>query len=240
MAEYKRVLLKLSGEALKGDKTDDILDSQVLHEFATVIKKVHNQGVAMGIVVGGGNIWRGKVSKDFGLDRANADYMGMTATIINALVLKDVLQIAGVKAMAMSALEMPGVIEKCDATRANKLLDEGYVIIFGGGTGKPFLSTDTAAAMRAEEIKAEVLLSGKNGVDGYYSDDPDTNPQAEFYKHLSYQEIIDKNLQLMDIQSIKICQNNDIKIHVFNINDLNNIDRVINGSTIGTYIGKEK
>lgn len=239
MPEYKRVLLKLSGEALKGGH-EDILDNKVLYDFAKVMKQVVDLNVQVGIVVGGGNIWRGRVASEFGLDRANADYMGMTATIINALVLKDILNVSGIKAEATTCLDMPGIIQSYDVDKANKLLDEGYVVIFGGGTGKPFLSTDTAAAMRAKDIHADALLSGKNGVDGYYSGNPDTDPNAKFYPFISYEDIIKQDLQAMDIPAIKICQENDIKIRVFNINDLENILKVIQGSTMGTYIGKEK
>ncbi|MGI6377985.1 UMP kinase [bacterium] len=237
---YQRVLLKISGAALKGSQDNDILDSKILKKLALTIKKIHQQGVDLGIVIGGGNIWRGRVAKDFGLDRESADYMGMTATIINSLVLKDVLKSVGVPAEALSALPIKGVIEKYSAAKANRLIDERHVVIFGGGTGKPFLSTDTAAAMRARDIKAEIILAGKDGVEGVYDSDPDTNPKARFLAKLSYDEFLDRELKALDLEAIALCKKHQIPIRVFNVNNLENIVKVVNGSTMGSYIGKEK
>lgn len=238
--KYQRILLKISGEALKGDQQEDILESKYLRKVGEMIKQIYSKDIDIGIVIGGGNIWRGRVAKDFGLDRANADYMGMTATIINTLVLNDILNILGVPCACLSALEIPGVIKKYSVEEANKLLSERKVVIFGGGTGHPFLSTDTAAAMRASEIKADVLLAGKNGAEGFYDSDPNINPNAKFFSKLTYQEIIDMNLQAMDIESIKICKENNTLIRVFNMNNLDNVIKVVDGDNMGTTIGKEK
>ena len=240
MAEYKRVLLKISGESLKGNQDHDIVESKALRELATTIKNIHEQGVEIGIVVGGGNIFRGRVSQDFGLERINADYMGMTATIINALVLKNIFTVLGIESEAMSCLSMPSVLEDYDALKANKLLEEGKVVIFGGGTGKPLLSTDTAAALRARDIHADVILAGKSGVDGIYDKDPKTHKDAKFLEHVTYKEYYDLHLEALDIEAIKICEANNIEIRVFNSNDFENMNRVVNGSTIGSYIRKEK
>ena len=240
MAKYKRVLLKISGEALKGDQDSDIVESKTLKALAQTIKAIHDEGVEVGIVCGGGNIFRGRVAQDFGLERINADYMGMTATIINALVLKNIFTVLGIDSEAMSALSMSEVLLDYDPKKANELLSAGKVVIFGGGTGKPLLSTDTAAALRARDIKAEVILAGKSGVDGVYDSDPNTNKKAKFLSHLSYQDYYSLKLEALDVEAIKICEANNIAIRVFNTNDFENFIRVVNGDTIGTYIGKEK
>lgn len=240
MVAYKKVLLKISGEALKGEQDCDIFESETLKKMALMIKKIYDQGVDVGIVIGAGNIWRGRVAKDFDLDRINADYMGMVATIINALVLKDVLKRDGLDCLALSALGIDGVIDAYDEKKAKEAFDNHRVVIFGGGTGKPLLSTDTAAALRAKEIGAEIILAAKNGVDGVYDSDPLVNKNAKFLKHVTYEDYFRLNLKALDAEAIKICEENEIIVQVFNGNDLENVNRVINGFDIGTKIGKEK
>jgi len=235
MALYKRVLLKLSGEALKGNN-QDILDRDVMQELSDTVKQLVNKNVQVGIVVGGGNIFRGRIAEQLNLERVNADYVGMTATIINGLMLENVFKINGLKAKTFSMLPIKGVVEKFNKSKANRYLNNDYIVILAGGTGKPYLSTDTAAAIKAQEINAEIILAGKNGVDGVYDDDPSKNPKAKLYKEMSYQEFVNKDLKAFDIEGIKICQKNNIKIRVFNMNKLSNISKVVDDEKLGTII----
>ena len=238
MPKYKRVLLKLSGEALAGDNKDLIIVKDVIMPLAETIKRVRELGIDVGIVVGAGNIWRGKVAEEVGMDRSNADYMGMIATIINAMALGDILNRIGVKTKVVTAFEVKGVTEEYEKEKTLQYLDEGNVVIFGGGTGKPFFSTDTCAALKAIDIKADVILMAKNGVEGVYSDDPKINPEAELYSELDYHTILAKQLKVMDKAAVAITNQANMEIVVFNMNDMNNIIKVVNGDKIGTIIRK--
>lgn len=234
MEKPRRVLLKISGEALAGK--GEILAHDTLTNFAKAIKKVNEMGVEMAIVVGAGNIWRGKYAKDVGLERCNADYMGMLATVINALALQDVLEANGLVTRVQSAIEIKDVCEPYIRRRALRHLEKGRILIFSGGTGNPFFSTDTTAALRAAEINADLILMAKNGVDGVYDSDPKANPDANLLKEITYMELISKQLQVMDNTAVTLCMNNHIPLVVFNMKDVENIVRVIQGERVGTRI----
>ena len=240
MAIYKRIVLKISGESLAGDKANgSILDISILNEYARVIKKLVNEGVQVSIVVGAGNIWRGKIAEQMGMDRATGDYMGMLGTIMNALAIQNILEQNEVKTRVMTSLPINAVAEPYIRRKAITHLEKGYVVIFGGGTGNPFFSTDTAASLRASEIGAEVILMAKNGVDGVYSADPKTNKDAILYSQISYLDVIQQQLKVMDTTAVSLCMDNNIDIVVFNMSDSENLIRVINGEKIGTTIRKE-
>ncbi len=238
MAKYKRVLLKISGEFLAGNGTGKVLSADILKDFAKSVKDLHDAGVDVAIVVGAGNIFRGREASEVGLERCNADYMGMLGTMINALALQDVLEATGLDTRVQTALEIDRVAEPYIRRKAISHLNKGRVIIFGGGTGNPFFSTDTCAALRAAEIGADLLMMAKNGVEGVYDKDPRTNKDAKLFKKLTHSEVLAKNLQVMDNTAATLCYNNDIDIVVFNMNDMNNILRVVNGEDIGTHISK--
>ena len=242
MPKYKRILLKLSGEALGGNAKaqGNILDSKILQIYADAIKKVHALGVDVAIVVGGGNIWRGKIAEEIGMDRSSADYMGMLATIINALALQNILEQNGVETRVQTAIDIPAVAEPYIRRRAIRHLEKGRVIIFGGGTGNPYFSTDTTSALRAAELNADVILMAKNGVEGVFDSDPRKNKDAKLLKNLTYIEYLQQNLQAMDSTAISLCMDNNIDIVVFNMEDENNIVKIAQGEDIGTRIGKEK
>jgi uridylate kinase len=234
---YKRVLLKLSGEALAGE--DTTFNSDVLHDLAAEIKEVQQSGVEVAIVVGGGNIIRGKqLSNELGMDRTQGDHMGMLATIINALAIQSTLEAEGVDTRVQTAINMPEVAEPFIERRAVRHLEKGRVVIFGGGTGLPYFSTDTTAALRASEIKADVILMAKNGVDGVYSADPKKDPNAVRYDQLTYMDLLEKNLQVMDSTATSLCMDNNMTIMVFNMNEKGNIVRACRGEKIGTIIKK--
>lgn len=240
MAIYKRIVLKISGESLAGDKTSgSILDISILNDYARVIKEIVNEGVQVSIVVGAGNIWRGKIAENMGMDRATGDYMGMLGTIMNALAIQNILEQNDVKTRVMTSLPINAVAEPYIRRKAITHLENGYVVIFGGGTGNPFFSTDTAAALRASEIGAEVILMAKNGVAGVYSADPKTNKDAILYSQITYIDVIQQQLKVMDTTAVSLCMDNNIDIVVFNMSDSNNLIRVINGEKIGTTIRKE-
>ena len=231
---YKRVLLKLSGEALSAP--DNAYNPELLKSLAEEMKEVLAMGVQVGIVVGGGNIIRGKFASQLGLPRVQADKMGMLATLINALAVQGALEINGVPAYVQTAFEAPKAADVADARKAIQHLEAGEVVIFGGGTGNPFFSTDTGAALRASEIQAEVILMAKNGVDGVYTDDPRKNPDAKKYDKLTFKEVLDKNLGVIDQTAASMCLENNIKGIVFNMNDIANISRACMGENIGTLI----
>ncbi|AMB94714.1 UMP kinase [Aerococcus sanguinicola] len=237
MAEpmYKRVVLKLSGEALAGDDGFGI-NPAVMKKIASEIKSVHELGVEIAIVVGGGNIWRGVTGEQMGMDRAQADHMGMLATIMNALGLQDCLQNVGVPSRVQTSIEMREVAEPYIRLRAIRHLEKGRVVIFAGGTGNPFFSTDTASALRAAEIEADVILMAKNGVDGVYSADPQVDTDAIKYTDLTYLDVINKNLRVMDSTASTLSMDNDIPLVVFNLNEPGNIRRVVMGEPIGTTV----
>ena len=231
---YKRVLLKLSGEALAGNEKN--FDPVVLRQLAAEIKEVHDAGVQVAIVVGGGNFIRGKSLQEMGADRVTGDSMGMLATIINALAIQTYLEGIEVDTRVMTAIEMPKVAEPFIQRRAVRHLEKGRVVIFGGGTGSPYFSTDTTAALRASEIKADVILMAKNGVDGVYSADPKKDPNAVKFDELSYMEMLSRNLQVMDSTATSMCKDNHIEILVFNMNEAGNILKAVKGEAIGTVI----
>ncbi len=231
---YKRVLLKLSGEALTGNEKN--FDPVVLKSLAEEIKEVSNAGIEVAIVVGGGNFIRGKTIEQIGMDRVQGDSMGMLATIINALAIQSSLESIGVDTRVMTSIEMPKVAEPFIQRRAIRHLEKGRVVIFGGGTGSPFFTTDTTAALRASEIKADVILMAKNGVDGVYSADPKKDPNATKYDELTYMDVLNKNLQVMDSTATSMCMDNKIQLRVFNMNESGNIVKAAKGIDIGTVI----
>jgi uridylate kinase len=231
---YGRALLKLSGEALAGGKGTG-LDYQVVERLSDEIKQVHATGVHLSLVVGGGNIVRGAAASREGLDRVSADFMGMLATVINALALQDVLEKAGVQTRVMTAIRMESVAEPYIRRRAIRHMEKGRVVIFAAGTGNPYFSTDTAAVLRALEIEAEVLLKATN-VDGIFTADPRTDPSAEFIPELTYHEAIVKRYAVMDANAFGLCQANDLPIVVFNINQPGAIGRVLEGERVGTLV----
>lgn len=235
MAAYRRVILKLSGEALAGDEPFGI-SSLVITSFAKQIQEVVNLGVQVAIVVGGGNIWRGITGSKRGMDRATADYMGMLATIMNSLALQDGLEHVGVPTRVQTSLEMRQVAEPYIRRRAIRHLEKGRVVIFAGGSGNPFFTTDTTAALRAAEIEADVILMAKNNVDGIYSADPIKDPTAVKHEALSYLDILNNDLRIMDCTASSLCMDNKIKIIVFNISEEGNIRRAILGENIGTVV----
>lgn len=229
---YKRVLLKISGEALAGDQKFGISD-ETTNTVAKQIKELCDLGVETAIVVGGGNFWRGRSSEN--MDRATADYMGMLATVMNALALESALNIHGVKARVQTAIEMREIAEPYARMKAISRLERKEVVIFGAGTGNPFFSTDTTAALRAAEMDAEVILLAKN-VDAVYSDDPEINPNAEKYDSLTFKEVVDKDLKVMDLTAATLCRDNGIAIHVFGVAGEGNIMKAVCGKKIGTII----
>jgi len=234
---YKRVLLKLSGEALKGSTSFGI-DPHTVNIMAAQIKELVGEGIEVCVVVGGGNIWRGKTAESLGMDRSTADYMGMLATMMNGLAVKDALESIGTQTRVMTALEMDKVAEPYIRGRALRHLDKGRVVIFVGGTGSPYFSTDTASALRAAEINVDAILMAKNGTDGVYDSDPRVNNDAKKFDHISNQELLQRGLQVMDLTAATMCDENDIPIIVFDLNVSGNILRVAKGENIGTTISK--
>jgi uridylate kinase len=234
---YKRVLLKLSGEALSGSEKN--FDPKILHGLAEEIKEAQALGVEIAIVVGGGNFIRGKTVTEIGIDRVQGDYMGMLATIINALAIQSSLEGTGVDTRVQTSIEMEKVAEPFIQRRAVRHLEKGRVVIFGGGTGSPYFSTDTTAALRASEIKADVILMAKNGVDGVYSADPKKDPTATKYEYLTYMDLLNKGLQVMDSTATSMCMDNHMKLIVFNMNERGNIVKAMKGEKIGTIISRE-
>ncbi len=232
---YKRVILKLSGEALAGTKGFGI-DREVLTSIASQIKEVKELGVDVAVVVGGGNIWRGVKGSAEGMERATADYMGMLATVINSLALQDALENQGVDTRVQSAIEMRQIAETYIRRRAIRHLEKGRVVIFAAGTGNPYFSTDTTAALRAAEIEADVILMAKR-VDGVYDSDPEINPEAKRLKDLAYLEVLNGSLGVMDATATSLCMDNKIPIVVFGIKEEGNIRRAIMGESIGTFVG---
>jgi len=232
---FKRVLLKLSGESLMGD-LDYGTDPARLHAVAQQIKVAHDKGVEIAIVLGAGNIFRGVAGVAEGMDRATADYMGMLAIVLNALQLQDALEKLGVHTRVQSAIEVQEVAEPYIRRRAMRHLEKGRVVIFAAGTGNPFFTSDTAAALRGIEVHAEALLMAKNGVEGVYTADPRTDPGAEFIAQISHQEALDRRLRIMDLTALTLCMENNLPIHVFNMDDERNIDRIVSGERVGTLV----
>jgi uridylate kinase len=237
-AKYRRIMLKLSGEALSGEKKFGI-DNATLRKIAGQIKQVTQMGVKVAIVVGGGNFWRGAEAEANGMDRITADYAGMLATLINALALQDVLEKAGVDTRTQSALDIDKVAEPYIRRKAERHLEKGRVVIFAGGTGNPYMTADTAAALRAIEISADVLLMEKNKVDGVYSADPNKFPDAKKYDRITYLEALNKRLQIMDTTALSLCLDNKLPIIVFDLEAPGSIEKAVLGEPIGTIISSE-
>ncbi len=232
--KYKRIMLKISGEALAG-KNKSGIDYDTVYSIAKEIKEVREMGVTVALVVGGGNIFRGGRGKNFKIDRVVGDYMGMLATIINAMALQDTLEQMGVETRVLSAIDMQEIAEPFIRRRAQRHLQKGRVVIFGGGTGNPYFTTDTAAALRAIEIGAEVVLKATK-VSGVYSGDPETDKNAKKFDELTYMDVLNKNLKVMDSAAISLCMDNNIPLIIFNLNEKGNIKKVVSGKTIGTIV----
>ncbi len=233
--KFKRILLKLSGESLMGSKGFGI-DPEVLKFFAREIKKIHEIGVQIGIVIGGGNIYRGLSAADQGIDRVTGDYMGMLATMINALALQNACENVGVFTRLMSSIKMEEIAEPFIRRRALRHLEKGRVVIFGAGTGSPYFSTDTAASLRAVEINADAILKGTR-VEGVYDSDPEKNPNAKFFEEINYLDVLKKDLKVMDLTAISLCKENDLPIIVFNMDKEDNLLKVVRGEQVGTSVG---
>lgn len=234
---YKRVLLKLSGEALKED-SDAILSGEAIAEMADMIRSIHKNDIQVCVVIGAGNIWRGKIAKDAGMDQYEADYMGMMGTVINAVALASRLKLMGVDTLVTSAIgPVPEVNVPYSIEVADKAMKEGKVVFLAGGTGKPYCSTDTAAAMRAVELNVDVILMGKNGVEGVYDKDPRVNKDAKFFPVITYNEMIKLNLQIMDQSALELIKDKDIKVRVFKM-EARNFVKAAKGENIGTVCQK--
>jgi uridylate kinase len=234
LPKYKRVLLKLSGESLMGDKNFG-LDPNILSQYSLDIKSITELGVQVAIVIGGGNIYRGMNEAETGIERAHGDYMGMLATVINGMALQAGLEKVGVYTRLQSAIKMEQIAEPYIRRRAIRHVEKGRVVIFGAGTGNPYFTTDTAGVLRAIEIKADVILKGTR-VDGIYSEDPERNPKAEKYDKISFNECIQRNLRVMDMTAFTLCMENDLPIVVFDMNKPGNLRRVVTGEKVGTLV----
>ena len=237
--KYKRILIKLSGEALAGDKGVGI-NIQTVQKMAEEIKEVHDLGIEIALVIGGGNLWRGEPAAEAGMDRVQADYTGMLGTVMNALVMADSLQRVGVDTRVQTAIAMQQVAEPYIRGRALRHLQKGRIVIFGAGIGSPYFSTDTTAALRAAEIEADAILMAKNGVDGVYNADPKKDPTATRFEHLTYMDLLNKGLQVMDSTATSMCMDNDMELVVFNMNEKGNIVKAMKGEAVCTRINKEE
>jgi uridylate kinase len=232
--KYKRILLKLSGESLMGDKQYGI-DNERVAQYARDIQSVHERGVQIAIVIGGGNIFRGLSAEKSGMDRVQADYMGMLATVINSMALQDALEKVGIKTRLMTAIKMEQICEPFIRRRAVRHLEKGRIVIFGAGTGNPYFTTDTAASLRAIEIQADAVMKGTR-VDGIYTADPEKDPAAVRYDEITFQEVYNKSLNVMDMTAFTLCQENNLPIIVFDMNKAGNFMRITNGDPIGTLV----
>ncbi len=232
---FERILLKLSGEALMGD-LEYGTDPERVEAIASQIKGIHDRGVEVAVVQGAGNIFRGMKAAAEGMDRATGDYMGMLATVLNALTLQDALERLGVHTRVQSALTISEVAEPYIRRRAMRHLEKARVVIFAAGTGNPFFTTDTAAALRALEIHAEAILMAKNGVEGVFTADPQKDPDAQFIPQITHREALERGLKVMDSTALSLCMDNALPIYVFNMNDERNIDRIVSGERVGTLV----
>ena len=232
---FRRILLKLSGESLMGAREYGT-DPEKVDAIARQIKNVRELGVEVAVVLGAGNIYRGIAGAAAGMDRATADYLGMIAIVINAVTLQESLEKMGVHTRVQSALQIAEVAEPYIRRRAMRHLEKGRVVIFAAGTGNPFFTSDTAAAVRALEIDADAILMAKNGVEGVYTDDPRTNPDAEFLAEISHMDALQRGLKVMDSTALSLCMDNNLPIHVFNMDDEQNIERIVSGSRVGTLV----
>ncbi len=233
--KYKRILLKLSGESLAGEKEFGI-DPEILNFFAQEIKKIHTLGAQVGIVIGGGNIYRGLNANGQGIDRVTGDQMGMLATMINSLALQNTLESNGMYTRLMTAINMSAIAEPYIRRRAIRHLEKGRIVIFGAGTGHPYFSTDTAASLRAVEIEADAILKGTR-VDGVYDSDPEKNTNAKMFEEINYLDVLQKDLRVMDMTAISLCKENNLPIIVFNMDKPDNLLKLVTGGNIGTSVG---
>ncbi len=233
--QYKRVVLKLSGEALREVGSEDNISPEIVENIVTQIKAAHQTGLEIAIVVGGGNFWRGAAAAGRGMDRATADYVGMLATVMNAIAVQSMLEAVGVPSRVQTAIEMKSVAEPFIRRVALRHLEKGRVVIFGGGTGNPFFTTDTTAALRASELAADVIFKATN-VDGVYNKDPNKHDDAVRYESLSFNDALSQNLKVMDGTAFTLCQDNDIPIVVFDMGDAGNIRKALTGEAIGTVV----
>ncbi|MDF2378374.1 MAG: UMP kinase [Verrucomicrobiales bacterium] len=236
--DFKRVILKLSGEALREPGSQDNISPEIVEGIANQIKAAHQTGLEIAIVVGGGNFWRGAAAAGRGMERATADYVGMLATVMNALAVQSMLEAVGVPSRVQTAIEMKNVAETFIRRLAIRHLEKGRVVIFGAGTGNPFFTTDTTAALRASEIGADIIFKATN-VDGVYDKDPNAHDSAKRYENVSYNEALSKNLKVMDGTAFTLCQDNSIPIVVFNMNEGDNIRRALMGEEIGTIVSSD-
>lgn len=236
--KYRRVVLKLSGEAMAGPSGFG-LDLSVVESIAQQLYDVHQTGVEMAVVVGGGNFWRGTKGEAWGMDRATSDYMGMLATVINCMALQERLEKIGLDTRLMTAIDMREVGEPYIRRKAISHLNQGRVVIFGAGSGNPYFSTDTTAALRAAEVGADAILMAKQGTDGVYDSDPNQNPDAKKFDTLDYMELISRRLRVMDATATTLCMDNRIPLVVFNLDVYGNIERAVLGEKVGTFVGRE-
>jgi len=238
MTKYKRILLKLSGEALADKNNNVILASYSLDQVAASIKRMIDKGVQVAVVVGAGNIWRGKLAEQIGIERSTADYMGMLGTIINALALQSAIEKTGIGCRVLSAIEVKSVAETYIRRRAIRHLEKGRVVVFAGGTGNPYFTTDTCATLRAMEIGADAILMAKNGVDGVYTADPHVDKNAKFIKDITFNEMLKQELRVMDPTAVALLKDYDVEIRVFDMNKEDNITKIVDGEDVGTTIRK--
>ena len=232
---FSRILIKLSGEALMGD-LDYGIDGDKVAAIAEQLKRVHDRDVQIAVVLGAGNIYRGMAGAAAGMDRATADYMGMLAIVLNALTLQDALERMGVHTRVQSAITISEVAEPYVRRRAMRHLEKGRIVIFAAGTGNPFFTSDTAAALRALEVHCEAILMAKNGVEGVYTGDPKTDPDAEFLAEITHMDALQRGLKVMDSTALSLCMDNGLPLHVFNMDDDSNIDRIVSGERVGTLV----
>ena len=236
---YKKIVVKLSGEALADDGDKTILDKKLLKQIAKTIKGAVELGAEVSVVVGAGNIWRGRLAEKVGIERSTGDYMGMLGTIINALALQSAFEEEGMSTRVMSAIDVPQVCEPYIRRKAISHLDKGRVVIFAGGTGNPFFTTDSTATLRALDIGADAILMGKNGVEGVYDKDPRLNPDATLLEHLTFQEVVEKKLGVMDLTAVAMLETSPIRIHVYNMDDPDALLRILKGEKVGSIISRE-
>lgn len=237
--KFKKVIIKISGESLADRADSTILDREKLARVAQAIADVAALGVKVGVVVGAGNIWRGRLSDKIGIEPAIGDYMGMLGTIMNALALQSAFEEKGLSTRVMSSINVPQVCEPYIRRKAIHHMEKGRVVIFAGGTGNPFFTTDSTATLRAREVGAEAILMGKNGVEGVLDSDPRTNPNAKLIKHLTFQKVVEQKLGVMDLTAVAMLEDTDIQIRVFNMAEPNDVVRVVQGDDLGTTISKE-
>ena len=237
--KYKRIVIKVSGESLADSSGSNLIfDAKKLSDFAATVSRIRKLGVQVGIVVGAGNIWRGRLAKKIGIETTTADYMGMLGTIMNALAIQSALEEVGCNCRVMSSIHINQVCEPYIRRKAIHHLEEGRVVIFSGGTGNPYFTTDSTATLRALEVEAEAILMAKNGVEGVFDSDPRSNPNAKFLKNLTFHDVVEKKLEVMDLTAVAMLEGKDIVIRVFNADDQDNYIRVLSGEELGTTITK--